>query len=62
MSYGLFSERVLKSLQSIVGQDGVSVSGAVREQHGRDESHHKTASPDAVVFPQCLEQVQEIAK
>ena len=45
-----------------MGQDGVSVSGAVREQHGRDESYHMTASPDAVVFPQSLEHVQEIAK
>ena len=49
-------------LQSIVGKGDLSTSQAVREQHGRDESYHKTRPPDAVVFPRSLEQVQEIAK
>ena len=61
-SYSLFSERMQETLQSIVGKNEVSTSVAVREQHGRDESYHKTRSPDAVVFPHSLEQVQEIAR
>uniref|UniRef100_A0A8D0F892 D-lactate dehydrogenase (cytochrome) n=1 Tax=Strix occidentalis caurina TaxID=311401 RepID=A0A8D0F892_STROC len=34
---------------------------AVREQHGHDESMHTCAPPDAVVWPQAVGQVQELA-
>lgn len=36
-----------------------SVSQAVRDQHGRDESVHPTAAPDAVVFVETTEEVAE---
>ncbi len=39
-----------------------SVSQAVRDQHGRDESVHPTAAPDAVVFADSTEEVAEIMR
>ncbi len=40
----------------------LSVSGAVREQHGRDESPYETAAPDAVVFAQSIDDVVEVVR
>lgn len=40
----------------------LSTSAAVREQHGRDESHHAAHAPDAVVFPKSTEEVAEIVR
>src|SRR5215472_7389719 len=42
--------------------DRVSTSAAVREQHGKDESYHAPAPPDAVVFAQSTTEVAEIVK
>jgi D-lactate dehydrogenase (cytochrome) len=39
-----------------------STSEAVRAQHGRDESYHRSAPPDAVVFAESLEEVQEVVR
>ena len=33
---------------------------AVREQHGHDESYHRAAPPDVVVFPETTEEVTRI--
>ena len=35
---------------------------AVREHHGKDESHHSCVPPEAVLFPTDVKQVQEIAR
>ena len=40
----------------------LSTSAAVREQHGRDESHHAAHAPDAVAFPKSTEEVAEIVR
>ncbi|GIK25457.1 MAG: oxidoreductase [Betaproteobacteria bacterium] len=39
-----------------------SVSQAMRDQHGRDESVHPTAAPDAVVFAESTEEAAEIVR
>ncbi len=39
-----------------------STSPALREQHGRGESHHTPAIPDGVVFAESTEEVSEIVK
>src|SRR5688572_12083817 len=38
----------------------LSTVASVREQHGRDESYHRTMPPDAVVFAQSTEDVRDI--
>ena len=38
----------------------VSTAAAVREQHGHDESWHRTVPPDAVVFPESTEEVARV--
>lgn len=51
----------LVALKELLG-DRLSVSEAVRDQHGKGEDHHPSLPPDAVVFPQTTEEVSEIAK
>ncbi|XP_060892286.1 probable D-lactate dehydrogenase, mitochondrial [Labrus mixtus] len=55
-------DSVLLKFRSICGEDGVSLSDAVREQHGKDESVHRCRPPDVVVFPRSVEEVSALAK
>ena len=41
--------------------ENISVSKTVREQHGKDESHHTILPPEVVVWPTCTQQVSGIA-
>jgi len=50
----------LDELRSVCGER-VSVVDAVREHHGRDESAHPAAPPDAVVHAQSTDEVSRIA-
>uniref|UniRef100_A0A8B9UBZ9 D-lactate dehydrogenase (cytochrome) n=1 Tax=Anas zonorhyncha TaxID=75864 RepID=A0A8B9UBZ9_9AVES len=52
---------LLEALRDVVGGPNVSTAAAVCEQHGHDESMHRCAPPDAVVWPQDVAQVQELA-
>ncbi|XP_041047604.1 probable D-lactate dehydrogenase, mitochondrial [Carcharodon carcharias] len=58
---GLHSH-IIEALQAATGTENVSTTTAVREQHGKDESHHGCKSPDAVVWPQSVEQVRRMAR
>ncbi len=40
----------------------LSTAASVREQHGRDESYHPPAPPDAVVFPESTAEVAEVVR
>ena len=40
----------------------VSTAAAVRERHGHDESYHRAAPPDAVVFPESTEEVARVVE
>ena len=42
--------------------DRVSTAHAVREQHGKDISFHEAHLPDAVVFAESAEEVQQIVQ
>ncbi|XP_021264582.1 probable D-lactate dehydrogenase, mitochondrial [Numida meleagris] len=52
---------LLQALRAVAGDPNVSVAAAVRQQHGHDESMHRCAPPDAVVWPHDVEQLQEMA-
>jgi D-lactate dehydrogenase (cytochrome) len=54
-----FEQSVLAELRALLG-DRVSVSAAVREHHGKDESYFPYAPPDAVAFPESTEEVRDI--
>ena len=40
--------------------DRASINSDVRQLHGQDESFHKSAQPDLVVFPKSTNEVREI--
>ncbi len=52
---------LLAELRALLG-DRVSTSDSVREHHGKDESAHPHAWPDAVVFVLTTEEVAHIVK
>jgi len=54
-------DSLIAELQALLG-DRVTTSMAIREQHGRDESYHAPAPPDAVVFPRTTEEVAGAVK
>jgi len=51
----------LQELQKLFGER-LSMSNSVREQHGRDESFHASAPPEAVAFAECNEEVAKIVR
>ncbi len=55
------SEAAIAALATRFGER-LSTAAAVREQHGRDESYHPPAPPDAVVFARSTEEVAEIVR
>ena len=55
------STAVIAALRARFG-DRVSTAAAVREQHGRDESYHPPAPPDAVVFAESTDDVAEAVR
>jgi D-lactate dehydrogenase (cytochrome) len=54
-----FDQSVVTELRALLGER-VSVSPAVREHHGKDESYFPYAPPDAVVFPESTEEVRDV--
>ncbi|GFS49467.1 probable D-lactate dehydrogenase, mitochondrial [Nephila pilipes] len=56
------TDAFVKKLCSVIGQENVNTSLAVREQCGADEGYHGTSPADVVVFPQSRDQICEIAK
>ena len=49
----------IAELKKLYG-DRLSTAHAVREQHGKDISFHEAHLPDAVVFAESAEEVQQI--
>jgi D-lactate dehydrogenase (cytochrome) len=52
---------LLETLRALLGER-LSTSAAVREQHGRDESYHEGAPPDAVAFVRSTDEVVAVVK
>jgi D-lactate dehydrogenase (cytochrome) len=51
----------LAELNALLG-DRLSTAPAVREQHGKDETYHPGAPPDAVAFPRSTDEISAIVK
>ena len=60
--YNNVSDSVRQQLETIVGEKSISLSLAVREQHGKDESYHICKPPDVVVFPSEVQQVSDVLR
>ncbi|MBW8056253.1 MAG: FAD-binding protein, partial [Nitrospira sp.] len=52
-------DSLVDELKALLGER-LSTSAAVCEQHGKDESYHAPASPDAVAFAESTEEVAKI--
>ena len=52
---------LISELEALLG-DRLSTAQAVREQHGRDESYHAAAAPDAVAFCRSTDEVVAVVK
>ena len=57
-----YQKEILQSLKHHLKAEQISVNETVKELHGKDESYHKMALPDIVVFPETTEQVSEVMK
>src|SRR5438093_9114554 len=55
------TRQAIAHLRQLLG-DRCSTAEALREQHGRGESYHPVAAPDAVCFPRSTGEVAEIVK
>ena len=53
--------QVIEVLRQRFG-DRLTTGQAIREQHGKGESYHPPALPDAVIFAETTEEVQEIVQ
>ncbi|EDL92575.1 lactate dehydrogenase D, isoform CRA_b [Rattus norvegicus] len=60
-SQGGLSQDFVEALKAVVGSPHVSTASAVRQHHGHDESMHRCRPPDAVVWPQNVDQVSRLA-
>ena len=52
---------LVSRLRDLLGER-ITQSAAACEQHGKDESAHPTAPPDAVAFPESTREVSDIAR
>ncbi len=52
---------LIEELKALLGER-LSLSAAVLEQHGHDESYHATVPPDAVAFPRSTEEVAAVMR
>ena len=53
---------LIEALRDVVGDNRLSTSASVREQHGKDESYHAPHAPDVVVFAHSAAEVSAIVK
>ncbi len=60
-SHRIDANPVIELLKQRFGER-LSTAAAVREQHGKDESYHTPAPPDAVVFAHTTEEVAEVVR
>ncbi|MBL8837943.1 MAG: FAD-binding protein [Alphaproteobacteria bacterium] len=54
-------DAAIAAIKQLLGER-LTTAHAVREQHGRDESYHASAPPDAVVFAETTEEVADVVR
>ena len=54
-------EKVIQKLQDLL-DDRLCQDASALEEHGQDASYHVTQKPDAVVFPESVEEVSKIVR
>lgn len=54
-------DQVLEHLKNLLG-DRLCVDAAVLDAHGKDASYHPSQMPDAVVYPESVDEVSEIVR
>lgn len=54
-------DAAIAELKALLG-DRLSVTAAIRERHGKDESYHPSVPPDAVAFARSTDEVSAIVK
>ena len=57
----MVNDQMLEELRALLG-DRLSTSQAIRDQHGKDESYHEVAPPDAVVFARSTEEIADVVR
>lgn len=50
----------IKELITVLDESRVSTNETILEQHSKDESYHRSALPEVVVYPETAEEVSEI--
>lgn len=58
----LTQSELTELLNNILQKEQISINQSVIDLHSKDESYHKEAAPNAVVFPNTTEDVQAIMK
>ena len=56
------STNILKNIEKIVGSENFSSSLDILERYSRDSSFVSHSKPDAVVWPQHRDKIQDIVK
>lgn len=57
-----FDQSFIEELRALLGDERVSTSKAILDDHGRDESYHPAKSPDVVVFPETTDEVAGLVR
>jgi D-lactate dehydrogenase (cytochrome) len=62
MNYQRITEEHVEFLKTLLGTDSVSTRGADLDQHARDQSFHKAAPPEVVVWVETTQDVAALLK
>jgi len=58
----MLSDKIITTLQEIVGEEHFSLTEADRSLHAKDQSSHAARMPDAVIWPETTQQVSAILR
>ncbi len=62
MKYNRVSPKILEYIQSLVGDERMSMGESILDLHSKDESFHPRRRPEIVVWPHTAEEVSKILR